>query len=39
LKVSPSVTVSTALASSSTVIQAGLDSRRVTGGVITAAHA
>jgi hypothetical protein len=39
LKVSPSATVTTALASSSTVIQAGLDSRRVTGGVMNAAQA
>jgi hypothetical protein len=39
LKVSPKARVTTAVAASSTVIQAGLDSRLVTGGVISAAQA
>jgi hypothetical protein len=39
LKVSPSASVTAALAASSTVIQAGLDSRLVTGGVTSAAQA
>jgi len=38
LKVSPRVTVTTALAATSSVIQAGLDSRRVAGGVTSAAQ-
>ena len=39
MKVSPSAAVTTALAASSSVIQAGLDSRLVIGGVISAAQA
>ncbi len=39
LKVSPSARVTTALATRSSVIQAGLDSRLVIGGVISAAQA
>jgi len=39
MKVSPSARTTTALAASSRVIQAGLDSRLVAGGVTSAAHA
>jgi hypothetical protein len=39
LKVSPSARVATALMASSSVIQAGLDSRLVAGGVTSAAQA
>jgi len=39
LKVSPSVTVTTALKATSSVIQAVLDSRLVAGGVTSAAQA
>ena len=39
MKVSPSARVTTALAASRSVIQAGLDSRLVAGGVSSAAQA
>ncbi len=38
MKLSPSATVTTALAATSSVIQAGLDSRLVACGVISAAQ-